>query len=720
MLTHAPLPKFRSILLAFFSLKSNISETILSPWVKQGEVAGWFSKSAWSLAKIAKWRLAHYDDKSCSVWLPDYFCNSSLAPLRAMGVELFFYPVTKDMAPDYKACRELVKEQKMDLFIITHYFGKPAPAETAKQICSQNDAWLIEDAAHILKRESEIGKFGDFILFSPHKLFAIPDGALLVVCPKGPAMLGKILMTKFGDAKYWSKELSFLDEGLAISVRSSLFYVLTWVLKRVLQKAGFGRKVVSTSFIESPPNSIVSKITHIVPPSMSLFSQKLLANQVADISEIARLRYRNLLHWKGILDKLSTPHRLAIEPKNGNWVPYLAVFELNSSNANEQFIRLGDLSLPIMTWPDLPPEVLEGSNKHKVACLLRHSYVFFPLHHSIRDYDLRCLVSCLVQPDKKMHVKVNWDCSTKAEWSEYLRQSGKSNLMQSWEYGEAKQSIENWRIKRGVFSINDQKVAIVQVLEKRLLGILKVYRINRGPLFLNKHDQATDYAVFSILKNETAGLLKRRLLLHAPDMILNGNSLILMSWIKYTFINSKGWESVWVDLMLSTEKLRMQLDQKWRNMLVRAEKNTLSFTACTDSDSFEWMLGQCNEMLSSRKAGKIPVQLYRDLKKYLDETSKPPIVFKAFNEEELVAGISIVRHGSAATYLLGWNGEMGRQLKANQFLLWHAMLYLKEQGVDWFDLGGIDEENTPGIASFKLGVNGKRYRLIGEYICMKL
>ena len=41
-------------------------------------------------------------------------------------------------------------------------------------------------------------------------------------------------------------------------------------------------------------------------------------------------------------------------------------------------------------------------------------------------------------------------------------------------------------------------------------------------------------------------------------------------------------------------------------------------------------------------------------------------------------------------------------------------MLLKEQGVRWFDLGGIDEESTPGSSQFKLGVNGTRYTLVGE------
>jgi hypothetical protein len=32
----------------------------------------------------------------------------------------------------------------------------------------------------------------------------------------------------------------------------------------------------------------------------------------------------------------------------------------------------------------------------------------------------------------------------------------------------------------------------------------------------------------------------------------------------------------------------------------------------------------------------------------------------------------------------------------------------------WFDLDRIDEDRTPGICEFKLGVNGIRYALVGE------
>jgi lipid II:glycine glycyltransferase (peptidoglycan interpeptide bridge formation enzyme) len=147
-------------------------------------------------------------------------------------------------------------------------------------------------------------------------------------------------------------------------------------------------------------------------------------------------------------------------------------------------------------------------------------------------------------------------------------------------------------------------------------------------------------------------------------------------------------------------------------MLSFAERQKLRFETHCDVQNFEWLVKLCDKMMKDR-GESIPSKLYHQLLLEF-ESEQPMQIFKAFSGEEPLAGICIVSHGSAATYLLGWNGQKGRRLKANQFLLWNAMMLLKEQGVRWFDLGGIDEDRTPGISEFKLGVNGVRYALVGE------
>ena len=80
----------------------------------------------------------------------------------------------------------------------------------------------------------------------------------------------------------------------------------------------------------------------------------------------------------------------------------------------------------------------------------------------------------------------------------------------------------------------------------------------------------------------------------------------------------------------------------------------------------------------------------------------------------------IVGHGDTCTYLVGWTPEPGRQLQANYFLLWNALLHFKELGYRYFDLGGLSARTTEGIAHFKRGMNGAEYSLPGEYRLLRV
>ena len=185
----SPIPTFNDF---FSTLKNNnVSDNDpLSLWSKDGELANWLSRSAWSLLLIFLWRKKIYGDvKKINIWIPDFFCNSSLELLRKSDAILTFYPVDLDMAPDYTVLKEMTSTTQPDIFILVHFFGKPFDSARAKQFCSNSGSWLIEDAVHALVPNSSIGKFGDFVIYSPHKLFSIPNGSVLNIRKKGP---GKI------------------------------------------------------------------------------------------------------------------------------------------------------------------------------------------------------------------------------------------------------------------------------------------------------------------------------------------------------------------------------------------------------------------------------------------------------------------------------------------------------------------------------------------------
>ena len=72
--------------------------------------------------------------------------------------------------------------------------------------------------------------------------------------------------------------------------------------------------------------------------------------------------------------------------------------------------------------------------------------------------------------------------------------------------------------------------------------------------------------------------------------------------------------------------------------------------------------------------------------------------------------------GDTAIYLLGATSEKAMELKAANFLQWQAMMWLKDRGARWYDLGGIDPVANPGGYHFKSGLGGRETALLPPHL----
>lgn len=718
-MTVAPLPAWRNIFGIVFGRTCDAA-TLSAPWRREGEMTGWLSRSAWSLMLIAFWRRRLHTGSSV-VWLPDYFCNSTLTPLRAMGAELVFYPVNAKLEPDMAACRQLALATPPGVFILVHYFGlasKAAPA--AREFCVRRAAWLVEDAAHALRPCPGIGQQGDFVLYSPHKLLAIPDGAVLVVRPDGPGNLGRQGVAALGEPGTWGKTAAQQVAG-RLALRSNAGQALTWLGKRILQGLGLSAPRQTSTPFEETVNE--ARATRFSTPEMSWLGRRLLGRSAGILANAALWRRRNLLLWDDLLLRSKSGGDLqgAERPQSRFEVPYLACFESQQPNAATTYRLLRQQGLTVMTWPDLPPEVVAERVRHDGAWMLRHRRLYLPLHQGLRPKDLigaaaACIGQSLPSPHSALSgLRLAWDAISREQWHEWMIRAGRSNLLQSWEYGNAKAKSEGWRIVRGVAYLMDEPVAIVQALEKRLPGVGGVVRINRGPLFLAElPPDHLRMLLEQVIARSTSGIGKT-VLSFSPELALSGAYIRLLAEIPLRQYSPHGWRSIWLDLRMGEEALRKNLDAKWRNMLVKAEKQEMNVRVSAATEDFEWLTARCRSMMTGRGVGAPPVGLYRALHAEMQGGGNSMVVFRALSGDESIAGICVVTHGKAATYLLGWNGEAARKLNANYVLLWQAALWLRSRGIEWFDLGGVNNDETPGIAAFKQGMNGSPYELVGTY-----
>ena len=74
--------------------------------------------------------------------------------------------------------------------------------------------------------------------------------------------------------------------------------------------------------------------------------------------------------------------------------------------------------------------------------------------------------------------------------------------------------------------------------------------------------------------------------------------------------------------------------------------------------------------------------------------------------EKPIAGLVASAMGDSAVYLLGATSDDGLNAKGSYLLQWTLIQRLKENGVRWYDLGGIDPERNPGVYHFKRGFSG--------------
>lgn len=710
-MTIAPLPDWCNFL-KIFNKASIDRESLLKPWLRDGETGGWLSRSAWSLALIALWKSREIkESRPLVIWVPDFFCNEPLNLLRLSGAKLFFYPVTELFEPNYTLCRTQTAGNPPDIFLLIHYFGKPATGGTAKEFCKINQCWLVEDAAHVLKPISGIGEYGDFVFYSLHKLLPIFDGAVLVVRKKGPSCFNETYINELGNNNSWVRELTqmFKDK---IAIHQSSILSVKWLFKRFLQKIGINRVVIQ-SFKQAPMQ------THqlgIIDPQMTTLSSRLLKAAIPKLAITSACRKRHQKIWKQIFDNNDSVKADEVfeneAPDINKWVPYNAVIK-SSGDMDEHFYLFQKKKTYATTWPDLAPEVMADQGSHSTAIFLRHSRLYFPVHQSIKGGDFRRILKGINRLLTYSHESISLvQGITRDNWNEFLKKIGQSNLLQSWAYGEAKLKTEGWDVKRLVFQRAEVPLAIVQVLEKRIAGLIRVRRVNRGPLFFPDTSASDKMEVFGKLIR-FGNVFQGKILTIAPELALTGANLVAVISNKIHNFNPRGWTSVWIDLRPEMEKLRSNLNGKWRNKLGIAEKNNLKVEIGSGPDLVQWMIKRYKENMHLKdfEGIRLPVleELYRN-----SMPDCPLIICRANFNGEYIGGLCIACHGTAATYLVGWTGPEGRNLKANHILLWTAIENLRKNGIDWLDLGGLDEEATPGITEFKSGMGGTIYELVGE------
>lgn len=619
------------------------------------------------------------------ILVPDYFCNQTLYSFQDTWMEIVFYPIMQDMDPDWDYLKTWTKENHFDAMLFTHYFGKYyGSISRAKEICKNRDAILIEDCAHVLYPTGKMGKNGDFIIYSPHKQLPIADGAVLVCNEEDNNTVVQRLNS-------WIK--SEYEQLPTYEVGNS------WYIKKSLQKLmPIHRRLTYYSGVHYDK---CNGDKH-EPQKISVESYNALCDfAYIDYKKVAYIRRDNLEMMNYVMS-VRFPDVVPLMDSSVD-VPYFAVYSLRNIADKEKMAKdMMEAGFTILYWPDLPLQLKELGG-HTYAKELSENIVVLPIHQDLKP---QVIVKKFLRANKE-NLDIELDNVKDDEYDDIFPGLQVNNIPQERIYGDAKSYTEGWRTKRYKVTAMGEVCGLIQILEKRIMGIPVAVRVNRGPILKE------DSPIMSCMAMER--IRKRYLhplpIIWAPYIQMKADNVHLVSSFGWKYIDEFGYPSAIVELDKSEDELHKNLKAFWRKNLNHAKKQlTIKYN---EYDANE-IISLYGEFLKMKKIPGIPEHILR----YLFSLEQPPLeVLTAHNEEgSMIAYKVLYKHGNTGTSFIAWNTDEGRDKQARTLLIWSSMLRLKELGYKFFDLGGVDDINTEDVAKYKRGAGGQDYRLLGEFI----
>lgn len=656
------------------------------------------AKSALSIKVIIEWYFKRVTGKqTLNFWVPDYFCNETLEYFsHDPRIRLIFYPINRNLEPKWDICKDYSELNKPDIFLYTHYFGRIGKIDQARVFCDNKQAILIEDCAHFLYSNGKIGRLGDFVLFSPHKCVALPDGAVLSVN----------IDTKFFIKTDIDNELSLIRN--CILQMKGENDISLWLVKRYIQKiTRIKRKeklLYEIHWGGTDPIGSEFQVSKFTQRNIKKYSYTVL-------KAYGRIRWKNL----EVMNYLLKNEDPAIVPLSfeSTSIPYYAVFSLDKVSNKQQFLdRLANKRYIVRSWPDLPKQLYTEINNHEDAINLSRDIITLPIHQGLNPQGLLKKYS---SSTNDVHINaealLEFSIVDRYRWTCLYSQIEKSTITQDWAYGDAKASVEGWDVLRGVLKVGSTEIGLVQVLIKKILGIPCIVRINRGPIFFPGYDTIENWEDSILMLKRNFGLHNLKILSIVPEKTNSPMALDFMTKNHFIKMKRPNWESSWINLQLSEDNLRNSLKSKWRNQLKNAEKRNLLLEEW-DND-LEPLLYLYQESMKERAYQGISIDLLRYLHKNEEQSLLTMVVYG--QDQDLIGFDIIYLHGSSATYLVGWENDIGRRNYVNNLLLFEILVLLKKRNFKFFDTGGIDAIHTEEIAHFKNGLGGTDYELLGDF-----
>jgi hypothetical protein len=164
------------------------------------------------------------------------------------------------------------------------------------------------------------------------------------------------------------------------------------------------------------------------------------------------------------------------------------------------------------------------------------------------------------------------------------------------------------------------------------------------------------------------------------------------------------YRTMLLDVSPSIEQITSRFSKRWRRQLNKSLKSGFEVQAGTSLEMFDQF---CDlfEAFIDWKGFEVEhgPRFHRAVHEELPEDARY-LILLARQGDKLAGGVVLARTGDTAVYLLGATNPAMRDSRPGHYLHFRATELLKEMGLRYYDLGGIDPENNPGVYEFKAGM----------------
>jgi Acetyltransferase (GNAT) domain len=296
------------------------------------------------------------------------------------------------------------------------------------------------------------------------------------------------------------------------------------------------------------------------------------------------------------------------------------------------------------------------------------------------------------------------------------------NFRQLWDYAAAMAARGGARAEHVCVEADGRPVGLAAVRVKPIPGLRTgIAYVSGGPLVRGaaggEPGAALD-AVVAALVREYAG--RRHLVLRTAPPIGDAawNAAQERSFLSAGFrpaVGVRRHQTMLIDIARPLDEVRAGFAKKWRYELGRAEKAGIEIAEGTDPALIQSFQPLFDEFVERKGFGvDLGADFYAALQPGLPEAERLHVAL-AWLDGELVAGVVATFLGDTGVYLLGASSEAGRGAQAAYLLQWRVIQAAAARGLRWYDLGGTDPDDNPGVYRFKARMGGTELEHPGPY-----